>query len=169
MNYKTSSRSEFKVKQKIYLETSVISYLAAKPSRDLIVAANQQITEVWWDNYKDDYEIFVSQIVIEEASGGDPDASQRRLRVIEHTPLLGMTEDILKLGKQFIEAGILPQNAARDALHIAIATIHGIDYLLTWNCTHIANAKIRNDIAKICHLNGYEIPVICTPQELTGG
>ena len=87
MNYKTSGRGEFKVKQIIYLETSVISYLAAKPSRDLVVAANQQITKVWWDNYKDDYEIFVSQIVIEEASGGDPDASQKRLRVIEHIPL----------------------------------------------------------------------------------
>jgi predicted nucleic acid-binding protein len=157
------------MKQKIYLETSVISYLAAKPSRDLIVAANQQMTEEWWDSYKDDYELYVSQIVIEEASGGDPEAAQRRLNLIENTPLLGMTEDILSLAKQFIESGLLPQKAARDALHIAIATIHGIDYLLTWNCKHIANATIRNDIAKICHLNGYEIPVICTPQELIGG
>lgn len=157
------------MKQKIYLETSVISYLAARPSRDLIVAANQQMTEEWWVSYKDDYELFVSQIVIEEASGGDPHAAERRLSIIKDMALLGMTEDILSLAKQFIESGLLPQNAARDALHIAIATIHGIDYLLTWNCKHIANATIRNDIAKICHLNGYEISVICTPQELVGG
>lgn len=153
----------------IYLETSIISYLTARPSRDLIVAANQAMTQEWWHGQRDRFAVYVSQLVIEEAKAGDEQAAQKRLTLLASIPLLDITDAGRMLTQQFLEAGFLPDKAARDAAHIAIATIHGMDYLLTWNCRHIANAAIRNDIIRVCHANGYESPVICTPQELLGG
>jgi hypothetical protein len=157
------------MKPTIYLETSIISYLTARPSRDLIVAANQEMTSEWWNNHRDRFALYVSQLVIEEAKAGDEHAAQKRLTLLDSIPLLAPSEEGLALAQRLLDAGFLPDKAARDAAHIAIATIHGMDYLLTWNCRHIANATIRNDIVRVCHANGYESPVICTPQELLEG
>jgi predicted nucleic acid-binding protein len=151
---------------KIYVETSIISYLAARLSKDLIVAANQQLTQEWWEENASQFDLYISRLVIEEARAGDNNAAQKRLRLLDSLPLLDVTNDALKLANRFLDTGLLPHKASRDAAHIAIAACHGIDYLLTWNCRHLANATLRQDITNICHSFGYESPVICTPQEL---
>jgi hypothetical protein len=154
------------MKPKIYLETTIGSYLSAWPSRDLVTAAHQQITREWWQARHQEFELFISQIVMQEARGGDPDAAARRLEILEALPLLELTEEATALARELVEQVPLPEKAAVDALHIALAVVHGMDYLLTWNCTHIANATLRNKIEAVCRSKGYEPPVICTPEEL---
>jgi predicted nucleic acid-binding protein len=154
------------MKPRIYLETSVISYLMARPSRDLVTAANQQITREWWEDRRREFELYISQPVIQESSAGDPEAAKRRLNVLEDYSQLDVTEEAMTLAQELIKQVPLPEKAELDALHIAIATVHGMDYLLTWNCTHIANAALRHHIETICYMMGYEPPIICTPQEL---
>jgi len=153
---------------KVYIETSVISYLTARPSRDLITAAHQQLTLDWWENRRFHFDLYISQLVVREASAGDEDAAKRRLNVIEIIPLLELNERSLALTRSLIEEGPLPEKASEDALHIAVATVHGMDFLLTWNCKHIANAEMRNLITEVCRSYGYEPPVTCTPEELLG-
>jgi hypothetical protein len=153
------------LKPKVYLETTVISYLTAAPSRDIVQAAHQQITREWWERRKD-FDLFVSQAVILEAGRGDSSAAARRLAVLEEVAALEITEDASRLAAAFIEQHALPAKAAVDALHIAVAVVMGMDYVLTWNCTHIANAVIRPKIEDACRQLGYDPPVICTPEEL---
>lgn len=153
-------------KPKVYIETSVISYLTDKPSRDLIVAAQQEITRFWWEVEKEKYDLFISESGINEASDGDISAAKLRLSKIEAISLLDIDERVLNLTKAILSSGIIPQKATVDALHISIATVHRIDFLLTWNCKHIANANINNQLRKIITRLGYEMPVICTPNEL---
>ncbi len=157
------------MKPKVYVETSIVSYLAARPSRDLIVAAHQQITHEWWDVRRAQYDLYVSQVVIREASAGDPSAAARRMQVLQDMPLLDVIAQAALLAEQFILAHCLPQTAAEDALHIALAAIHSLEYLLTWNCTHIANAAMRPKIEDLIAQQGYSVPIICTPEELMGG
>ena len=152
----------------VYLETSVISYLTSRPSRDLIVAANQQITQEWWQVHRQDFDFFISQLVVQEASAGDEHAAERRLQAIANIPLLTLNEQMVAFAERLVEEGPMPQKAVEDALHIAVATLNGMDYLLTWNFKHIANATMRYKIERICRLAGYEPPIICTPQELLG-
>ena len=152
--------------QRVYLETTFVSYLTARPSRDLIVAAHQQITHDWWDYRRKDYELGISQLVVQEASAGDPQAAQERLDVLATMTLLEITEEAVALAEELVRAGALPEKADNDALHIAIAAVHGVPYLLTWNCRHMANATIRSQIEIICAGKGYKAPVICTPEEL---
>jgi predicted nucleic acid-binding protein len=154
--------------EKVYLETSVISYLVSRPSRDLVVAAHQQITRQWWEECRGSFQLYVSQMVIQEAGSGDPAAAQRRLGELASIPLLGLTDEAQALARELVENGALPQQAVEDALHIALATVHGMDYLLTWNCRHIANARMREAVVSVCMMRGYEPPVICTPEELMG-
>ncbi|MBM3744692.1 MAG: type II toxin-antitoxin system VapC family toxin [Acidobacteria bacterium] len=156
------------MKPKVYLETTIISYLMARPSRDLIVAAHQQITREWWDLRRGEFQLFVSRLVIQEASAGDQEAAQRRLGALDFIPLLDLTVDALSLARDLAHRGVLPDTAIEDALHIAVAAVHGMDYLLTWNCRHIANARMRQAVWATCALRGYEPPVICTPEELMG-
>ena len=156
------------MKPKVYVETSIVSYLAARPSRDLIVAAHQQITHEWWDVRRAQYDLYVSQVVIREASAGDPSAAARRMQVLQDMPLLDVIAQVALLAEQFILAHCLPQTAAEDALHIALAAIHSLEYLLTWNCTHIANAAMRPKIEDLIAQQGYSVPIICTPEELMG-
>ena len=154
------------MKGKIYVETSVISYLTSRLSRDLIVAGHQQITQEWWANHRDKFELFVSQTVLEEIAGGDQEAAQQRLSVIESLPLQEITEEAIALAKDLVRLGPLPEKAAVDALHIAIAVTNKVDYLLTWNCKHLANAALRSRIERVCRARGYDPVVICTPEEL---
>lgn len=155
------------MKPKVYLETSIISYLTASPSRDIITAAHQQSTYEWWDTRREQFDVYVSQIVIQEAGAGDNDASEGRLEAIENIEQVEIQSEAVSLAKSLVASGLVPEKASADALHIAIATIQGMDYLLTWNLKHIANATMRNAISDACRQQGYEPPIICTPEELT--
>ena len=153
---------------KVYLETSVVSYLTSRLSRDLIVAAHQQRTRDWWERRRDEFDVFVSQVVVREAAAGDQDEARRRLEALEGVPLLAVNEDAFALAQQLVARGAVPEKAAADALHIAVAAVHGMDYLLTWNCRHIANAQTRHAVEEICFSLGHDPPVTCTPEELIG-
>lgn len=154
------------IKPKVYLETTIASYLTAWPSRDLVMAANQETTREWWANRSDAFELYVSQTVIKESSAGDQDAAQRRLEFLKPFPRLDITEEVETLAVKLIADVPLPPNAQADALHIAVAAVNHMSYLLTWNCTHIANATLRSRIEAVCRSQGYEPPVVCTPQEM---
>lgn len=156
------------MKPKVYLETTIVSYLTSKPSRDVVIAAHQQITQEWWETRRDAFDLFVSELVIREAGAGDVVAAQKRLSALEEIPLLELNEEALTLAGNFVEESLIPETAREDALHIALATVHGMDYLITWNCRHIANAEIRKNVTLICITQGYETPVIATPEELMG-
>ena len=158
-----------KDKKSIYIETTIPSYLTAWLSSELVMAANQQSTRIWWTDYKDKFELFVSEIVIQEAGSGNLEAAKRRLEVLNNISKLDISIEAENLAIKLLNNAALPAKAATDALHIAIATVHGIDFLLTWNCRHIANATLRSKIETICRVSGYEPPIICTPQELIGG
>ncbi len=151
--------------QRVYLETSVPSYLAARPSRNLLVAGHQQVTQDWWDQ-RARFELFVSDAVISECSRGDSEAVRRRLAVLDDIAVLSPLQAAFELAQKLLADAALPEKAAIDALHISIAAVHGMDYLLTWNCAHIANAERRPQIEEICRRLGFRPPVICTPLEL---
>jgi predicted nucleic acid-binding protein len=155
------------MKRKIYIETSVISYLTARPSKTIIGAAHQQITRAWWET-RSYYELLVSESVLRECGAGDPDAAKKRLAALNDVPLLLITEQAVQIAESLVERGIVPAKAAEDALHIAVATVNGMDYLLTWNCRHIANPEIQRGIAEYLEQIGMFLPFICTPEELLG-
>ncbi len=157
------------MKPKVYIETTIPSYLAARPSNDIRAMANQNTTIEWWENRRSEFEVFVSEFVIAESLQGHPEASARRMATIEDIPELDVTEEVRKLAKALIVEGPIPELAEIDAYHITVATVNGMDYLLTWNCTHIANAVIRPKVEAVCRSLGYEPPIICTPQELMEG
>lgn len=152
----------------IYLETSFLGYLTGRPSRDLLASARQQITERWWHDHRHRFELFVSPVVETEAGQGDPEASQRRLSAMIGIPQLVVNAEVERLAEQFILDGAVPKTASADALHVALAAVHRIDYLLTWNCRHIDNAEKKPAIRAICAIAGYPCPEICTPEELMG-
>ncbi len=152
--------------ERVYIETTVVSYLTARPSRDVVIAGHQQVTHEWWDTRRTSYELCVSQLVLQEAGAGDAQAAQERLAVLQPMTLLETTAAALALAKEFIRTGILPAKAGDDALHIAIAATQRVPYLLTWNCRHLANATMRPLIESMCASNGTKAPIICTPEEL---
>jgi hypothetical protein len=156
------------MKSKVYIETTVVSYLTTRPSRDLIVAAHQQLTQEWWANRIADFELYASQLVIQESGVGDAVMAQKRIEILDEIPLLNVNPGAISLARALVEKGPIPEKATVDALHIAVATAHGMDYLLTWNCKHIANAEMQVAVARICREAGYEPPIICTPEELLG-
>jgi len=154
------------MKPRVYLETTIPSYLTAWPSRDVVMAGHQQTTREWWETRRQDFDLFVSQFVVDEAALGDPDAARRRLESLAEVPLLDLSQEIYAVANELVRGVPLPAKAAADSLHIAIATVNGMDYLLTWNCAHIANATLRGRIEMVCRDAGYEPPIICTPEEL---
>jgi predicted nucleic acid-binding protein len=154
--------------ESVYLETSFISYLVARPSRDLVVAAHQQVTQDWWAHRRNRFECSVSQVVISEASAGDSEEVQKRLSILGAIPALEITAASERLTEAIMNAGMLPPNAVRDAAHVALAAVHAIDYLLTWNCRHLANAQISRRIARVCDKLEHRMPTICTPETLMG-
>ncbi len=153
------------MKPKLYLETSVVSYLTARPSHDLIRAAHQQITRDWWET-RSSFDLYISQLVLDEAKGGDKEAAGRRLSALREARLVELTPETAILAREILRLGGMPAKAYVDALHVALAAVHGLDYLLTWNCAHIANATLRGKVEGTCRAVGYEPPVICTPMEL---
>jgi hypothetical protein len=155
--------------KKVYIETSIVSYLTARPSSDLVAAAWQTVTTEWWDTRRKLFDLFTSEVVLEEAGRGDVGAAARRLEALTGIPLLTVTDEVIMLSETFIRKGVLPREAIGDSLHIAIAAVHGLDYLLTWNYRHIANAESKPLIRRVCLEKGFGYPEICTPQELMGG
>lgn len=153
------------MKKSIYVETTIFSYLMGKPSANLINAARQQTTNLWWEKRSKDFHLFVSLPVIAEASNGDPDAAAKRLSVIRELPVIGLTPKASEFASFLIKETPFPENAAVDALHIAIACVNQFDFILTWNFKHIANAEIRSKLEILAESQGYRLPVICTPEE----
>jgi hypothetical protein len=152
--------------RRLYVETSVVSFLTSRPSRDLLLAANQQVTYEWWERRSGSFELYISDVVLDDAREGDPEAAARRLAVVQPLRVLATTDDALRLARVLLERSPLPPTAGVDALHIAVACVHGMDYLMSWNCRHIANAAIHSVVADICRDFGYEPPIICTPLQL---
>ena len=149
----------------VYLETTVISYLAASPSRDIVVGAHQQITRDWWER-RDRFELLTSQAVLDEASRGDTDAAGRRMGLLAELPVLTVSDEVIEFAELLLQAGVVPAKVRSDAIHIAAAAMNQIAYLVTWNCAHIANATVRGKIERTCQAAGLQAPIICTPEEL---
>ena len=152
----------------VYIETSVIGYLTARATKNLVIAGNIETTRDWWQNRRNDFVLYISQVVLDEVAKGDAEIALKRLEIIDGLPLVELNQSVRHLSAQFLMRSNLPPKAADDAVHIAAATVHGLDYLLTWNCKHIANAQIQRKLAEISLDLGYELPVICTPYELLG-
>lgn len=152
----------------IYVETSVIGYATARPVNHPQVSFRFQLTRKWLDRAmaSADCELFVSQAVIEEISRGDTEAVKERLAAIRGIPILGTTPLEIEFSRRLLEARAVPPQAEVDALHIAVAALHDVEFLVTWNCTHIANAVTRRTIEKVCRKAGYRAPILCTPEEL---
>lgn len=153
----------------IYIETSVISYLVARPGKNARVASNQELTQEWWQDRRERFELYTSAVVIAEAQRGDPSCAAARVAIIRELRLAQVTREALDLAAALIAGSGVPKKANEDALHIATAATNGLDYLLTWNCTHIANAVTIPLVNAICRRHGFEPPLIYTPQELMEG
>ena len=153
----------------VYIETSVVSYLTARPARDLLAAAWQNITSDWWDTQRVRFNLCTSALTIEEAGRGHPEAAARRLKALDGIPILPMTETVTDLSDALLRRGALPANAQNDALHIGLSAVYGVQYLLTWNFRHLANAESQPVIRSVCAQQGFTSPEICTPAELLGG
>ena len=157
------------MKPKVYIETSIPSYLTSRPRNDLRAMANQNTTIEWWENRRTEFDIYISEFVVAESSQGDLEAAGHRPAAIKEISELDVTEEVRQLGRALVAEGPIPEGAEIDAYHIAVAAVNGMDYLLTWNCKHIANAVIRPQIEAVCRNHGFEPPIICTPQELMEG
>jgi hypothetical protein len=153
---------------RIYIESTIPSYVVARPARDLLQAARQQITRDWWDLKRDTHELFASQVVLDEIALGEPEVARRRLDVMAGIAVLDPTPAAEALADRILRSGLLPASADGDAAHISIATVHRMDVLLTWNCRHIANAAIVGRLRRLVAAEGFGLPEIYTPEELSG-
>ena len=156
------------MKKRVYIETSVVSYLTARPSRNILAAAWQQVTREWWDKRRSQFSLFTSELVLAEAGQGDPDAARLRLDELKGIPELDVTDEAVALAKRLVGDRALPKKAMGDAMHAAVAAFHGVEYLLTWNCRHLDNAENKPLVRRVCDNAGYRCPEICMPQELMG-
>jgi hypothetical protein len=152
--------------ESVYIESSIISYLTSRPSRDVVISARQIITENWWLSQRNNYDLFVSALVIQEISKGDPEAAERRLNAVADFPLLGASQDTLLLAEALLVGAAVPKTSEEDALHISIAAASGIDFLLTWNFKHINNAHTKAAISAAIEAYGFACPILCSPEEL---
>ena len=153
----------------VYIETSILGYLTARATKNLIIAANIEVTRDWWEFRRSNFKLYISQVVLDEIAEGDSEIAAQRLEIVRDFPLLELNQAVRDLAGQFLARSNLPPKAADDAVHIATATVYDLDYLLTWNCKHIANAQIQRKLAEISLNLGYQLPIICTPYELLGG
>lgn len=152
----------------IFIETTIPSYYVARPSRNLIQLARQELTREWWDFHRGAYELHTSQIVLDEVADGEATMAADRLRLLDGLRLLDVDEQVSALADELIQRAILPLAAARDALHVGCAAVHRMQFLLTWNCRHIANPHIQGRLRSCLSRHGIELPVICTPEEFVG-
>jgi len=153
---------------KVYVETTIVSYLTGRPSREIVTLGHQQITRDWWEKERGHFELYTSEVVIFEAERGDPEAARLRLDVLRSLKRLAANSASEDLVPVLLRATKLPGDTLLDMAHISIAAVHGMRYLLTWNCRHIANARTVRIVERICRDRGYEPPVLCTPEELMG-
>ena len=151
---------------RIYIESTIPSYVVARPARDLLQAARQQLTRDWWDLQREKHELFTSQVVLDEIAFGENAMAQLRLELLQGVPLLQVTDTVKEFARKVLSSGLLPVTADRDAVHIALASAYQMDILLSWNCRHIANAAIQARLRKLAEAAGLTLPVICTPEEL---
>ena len=151
---------------RIFVETTIPSYLVARPARDVVQMARQHITREWWEHGRVGHELFTSQIVLDEASAGDPALARARLELLAPLALLEISEPVLVFARQIIDAGILPPGADRDAAHVATATVHRLDALLSLNFRHLVNVSIQSRLRRLALRAAYDLPAICTPEEL---
>jgi hypothetical protein len=156
------------MKPRVYVETTIPSYLTSRPSRDLLVAAHQQLTSDWWNDHRHRFSLFVSERVLREAGSGDATAAARRLAELAGIPELEFTPEARDLAHRFLAEGAIPEKSLEDAIHVAIAAVNGMDYLLTWNCRHLVNGEIVKRLIRISEDAGYSLPVLCTPEQLMG-
>ena len=156
------------MKKRVYIETTIVSYLTAWPCRDLIRMANQEFTREWWEGRRHLYELYTSQLVLDEAGKGDAEAARRRLAVLRGLPLVAPLGPAIILAQGILEHRLLPAQAATDALHLAMAAVHRMNVLPTWNCRHLANASILVDVGRFVRTSGYEAPIVCTPNGMMG-
>ncbi|HDL64961.1 MAG TPA: DNA-binding protein [Proteobacteria bacterium] len=154
------------MKELVYIETTIVSYLTARPTRDMVIAAHQELTRQWWNSRASAFDLLVSELVREEAAMGDPEAAKNRLDIIDQIPILKVTNTAVELANHLVSVGLVPTGSAADALHIAITAVNGVNYLLTWNCKHLANAILRFRIEEMVEGSGFNCPIICTPEEL---
>lgn len=150
---------------KVYVETTVVSYLVALPTQDVIQMAHQEITRQWWER-RDRFDLYVSRAVVAEARRGNPDAAARRLDALRGIPRLARSRRVVDVARTLVRRGTLPAQAGMDAAHVGIAAVHGMEYLVTWNLRHLANASIRGKIEEVVRAAGMVPPIICTPEEL---
>ncbi len=150
----------------LYVETSIVSYLQSRPSGQVVAAARQLLTHTWWATERHQYELVTSQYVLDEAADGDAAVARRRLDLRKGVPILPLHQAILEIAEEILRRAILPRSASVDALHLAMVAHHQVDYLLTWNCTHIANARILPKVFDVLDRAGLTRPIICTPEEL---
>jgi len=156
------------MKRRVYIETTVASYLTARPSRDLVVAAHQEITAEWWADHRQRFDLYISELVLREARRGDESAAARRLEELAGIEVLDFDDETRELARLFVMRKLIPQKAVEDAFHIAVATAQGMHFLLTWNCRHIANAEVIERLEAVCLELGYRMPILCTPEQLMG-
>jgi len=154
------------MKPKVYLETTIPSLLMAWPSRDVLIAGQQQTTRDWWNERRKRYELYVSAFVLDESRQGDVSAAAARAEALKECRVLAYPPEAEDLTRALLASRLIPAKAVADAAHIAISAVHAMDFLLTWNCRHIANATIVEKLRAICIYEGYSAPVICTPYEL---
>jgi predicted nucleic acid-binding protein len=153
---------------KVYVETTIVSYLTGRPSREPVARGHQQVTRDWWEKDRSDFELYTSEVVIAEAERGDPEPARARLAILAPLRTLSATPESEAMVPILLRETRLPVDALLDMSHVSIATVHGMQYLLTWNCRHIANARIIRVVERICRNLGFEPPVLCTPDELRG-
>ena len=150
---------------RIYIESTIPSYVVVRPARDLLQAARQQLTKDWWDLKRENHELFTSQVVLDEITAGEAAMARQRLKLLRGVPLLEPSAAANDLGREILRSGLLPASADSDAAHIALATVHEMDVLLTWNCRHIANVAIQQRLRRLAEQNGYTLPALATPEE----
>ena len=156
------------MKPRVYIETTIISYLAPRSMRDVVQVARQQLTRAWWDQRAELFDLVASQLVLDEAARGEQRYAQRRLQLLDGLPLLTATPESEWWAKRIMESRIFPAQASADVAHLALATSHRVDFLLTWNCKHLANPLMLRQVARIIRSEGLEPPTVCTPEELLG-
>ncbi len=154
------------MKRRLYIETTIVSYLTARTSSNPIVAGRQALTREWWEHRRNAFDLVVSELVFEEARAGDREAAKRRMDYISDMDSLHISDEAVTLAEALVSDGPIPGEYGEDALHIALCAVHGIDFLVTWNCRHLANAFLRRHIETMVEAKGYRCPVICTPGEL---
>jgi hypothetical protein len=150
----------------VYVETTVPSYLTARPSRDVVMLAHQRITIDWWSTARDRYDLRVSAIVLNELRQGDTDAAADRMHAVADLSILPINEEILALGQEYVSTLGMPAKSAIDALHLACAVVHKIEYLITWNCRHLANPELWRSLLKANGESGRFTPIIATPENM---